>query len=233
MTTTTAPDPQLALSALKDTDNAELRQEVTLRLGDVQTLVVKDAATYALAGQHYLALGALEKRITDWWQPLTDAAYKLHKALTTRRAEMVSPLVAQRDRLSREMSAWKAAQDEVQRQAERQATLDEKRRQDAIAAEQAAVLESQGQHELAAAVVQQAIDTPAPVVSLGPATPKVQGLSYRTVREHAVLNLDLVPRSFLCLDEAKVKKYHDAMKESARIPGIAFSSRDVPIGRSA
>ncbi len=232
MSTATA-DPQSALSSLQTTDNPQLREEVTVRLADVKALKVSDADTYALAGQHYIALGALETKITTWWEPLTSAAHKLHKALTTRRGEMVKPITAERERLASEMSAWKSEQDRLQRERELAAALEEKKRQDAIAAEQAALLEVQGHSALAESVIQQAIEAPAPTVSLGRAVPKVAGLSYRTVYEHEVVNLALVPREWLCLDDAKVKKYHEAMGKAARIPGVAFTTRDVPVGRSA
>ncbi len=210
-----------------------VRDEISREVAAASALTITDDTTYEQAAKAFLRLGGLETRAGAVWEPFTAPANKLHKSFTSRRKEMVDKAVGERDRLNKAIAAWDAEQERLQRERELAAAIEEKKRQDAIAAEQAALLEVQGHAELAGAVIQQAIETPAPPVSLGRAVPKVQGLSYRTVYEHEVINLALVPREWLCVDDAKVKKYHEAMKEAARIPGIVFTSRDVPVGRSA
>lgn len=95
-----------------------------------------------------------------------------------------------------------------------------------VAREQAARLEAeakaaaaQGQAEQARALEQQAAMVPATVMVSSPA-PKMSGISSTQVWKFVIENEKLIPREYLMVDEAKIRKVVQALKAEANIPGV-------------
>jgi hypothetical protein len=223
------PQPEFAKSLGVDMETE--CQAVVRRVGPI---AIRTQAQLAQAALDRQDLGERLKRIDQFFEPFTQLAYKLHRALTARRDEIKAPLEAIDTKLRNAISAYKAEED--RRRRDEEARLAEIRRQEEqtrLAAE-AAALEDAGDHVLAAAVLDAALDAAPPVVVL-PDTTKVEGLSFRKVWKWRYLNddkeraLQLVPRDFLCVDGSKLTKYAAAMGESARVPGIQFYSEDLPV----
>lgn len=193
---------------------------------------VTDAASYARVGDRLVDVAGHRKEIQDWFKPLKDWFYRAHRMVCDRENQVLQPLQAfesagkeNRLRLERE--------DERRRREEEQRLADEARRQEQerLAAE-AAQLEANGEHALAQQVLEQAVETPAPVFAIASTLPQTKGITSRenwkwrpiggdtsAARARAV---QLVPREFLCLDEKKLNAYAKAHGVSARIPGIQF-----------
>ena len=210
---------------------AALQQRVGQDVGLASTIEVTDVATYQAAGAHLTGLAALVKEIEAFFDPLVSQAHKLHKDLTTKRRTVLEPVEQASARLRRAMSAWKTEQERLQRVREQEAAESLRREEEARLAAAAAELEAAGEPALAEAVLEQALTAPAPVVVLPATTPKVDGVSYQTVWKWRVLNVALVPREFLALDEAKVTAYAKAMKAGAKVPGLQFYGEQVPVVR--
>lgn len=219
------------------------RASETLALQLVPTAIA-DTAALEQAVRDRQTLGAAIQRVEVFFAPLKKMAHDLHKALCTRETEILAPL--QRvDAIKRgAISSYKAAQDRI-REAEEQ-RLAELRRQEEEqrAALEAAALERSGDRELAAAVLEEAIARPAPVVVLPDVVRQVEGLSFvrrwlwkfsggpadikQTPPHLLVRSLGLVPREFLMLDEKKVNAHVRAHKGSTKIPGITVFFVDDP-----
>lgn len=65
------------------------------------------------------------------------------------------------------------------------------------------------------------------VAALPPQIPKVVGFRSRTMYDFEILDIDKIPREFLMADEKKIRKYGEAMRETARIPGVRFFPKQV------
>jgi hypothetical protein len=208
-----------------------LRQEMTTALDSAKALQVTDADTYTRAGALVATLGALSLRAEAWWKPATDIAYKLHRWLTARRGADVTPLEAERDRILKDAGVWKAEQDRLQAIKDAEAAAAAKREADALAEAQALALVEQGMPELAEAVIEEAAAAPAPFVSGPSLVPTGVGFSHGKDFTIRVINIALVPRDYLIVDEAAVLKVVKAMKGKIKIPGIAIEQKDATKGR--
>lgn len=139
------------------------------------------------------------------------------KALEERRTEVTRPL----NEALRAVNGWFKPAQEPYKQAE----LVLKQKISAYLLAQRAANEAAMQ---AAAQAAQAgdVDQAAQHVAALVEAPKVQGVSMREVWDFEVVNLDEVPREYLCLDAAKVRAaiwYADTERTPPRpIPGLRF-----------
>lgn len=223
-----SPDKAATLGTDLDTAN----RLVVSKLANVKIASDADLQQAVLDRQD---LGDRAKRVSEFFKPFKDMAYKLHKTLCDRENEVLGPILTLDRTLASLMSAYKAAKDR-ERRAEEQRIAEERHKvEQTRLLEEAAVLEAQGDGGLAAAVVEQAITTPAPVVVLADTTKSVVGLKFRRTWKWRAANndlgraLQLVPRDYLTLDETKLNGYARSMKETAKIPGIEFYFEDVPV----
>lgn len=211
-------------------DSKPIDDRVAISVAQTKDLRVTDAASYALAGEHLTGYAALLKEIDAYFKDDIDRAYRLHRSLCAKRTAAVASVQAENNRLRGERQTWKAEQDRLQREAERQAALEAQQREQARLQEEAALLEQQGHHALAEAVIEDAVSAPAPVVVLPSAVPK--DLPKRTLYKWRIVNRALMPREFLIEDEKKLNGYATAMKGAARVPGVEFYTEEIDVVRS-
>ena len=186
-------------------------------------------------------------RVVGFFAGFKAAAHKLHKAICDRESEILAPLraldAARRDAIG----AFKAAQDRERAERERILADEQRRAREADAAAEAAALERDGEHDLAAAVVAEAITAPAPIVALPDPTRGIEGLAFtrryhwrfeggpaevKDTPPHVLARaLALIPREFLMVDDKKLGAYARAMKGSATVPGIEFYDTADPVRR--
>jgi hypothetical protein len=211
-------------------DSKPIDDRVTVSVAQTQAVTVTDARSYALAGEHLQGLAALEKEIEAYFRDDKSRAYQLWQSQCKKEKSALTLVQAAGQRLRGERQTWKAEQDRLLREAEQQAARQAQQQEQARLLAEAALLEAQHQPELAAAIVEEAISAPAPVVVLPSAVPK--DLPQRTLYQWRLVNLALVPREFLMLDETKLTRYAAAMKQAARVPGIDFYTKDIDIVRT-
>jgi hypothetical protein len=226
------PPPEFAKSLGVDMETDA--RAIVHRVGPVAITTQAQLAQAALDRQ---ALGELLKRIDDFFQPFCDLAYKLHRALTARRAEVKAPIEAIDAKLRNAITAYKDQEDRRRRAEEQRMAEARRRDEETRLAAEAAALEQAGDHVLAAAVLETALEAPAPVVVLPDTTKGIEGLSFRRMWKWRYLNDDraraeqLLPREYMCADEPRITKVVGALKESTRIPGIEVYYEDVPVRR--
>jgi hypothetical protein len=206
------------LAAVLDTKPIE--QEVTVGLATTENLKVTDAASYAAAAEHLVGYATLKKRIEEYFEADVKNAHTLWSSLTGKRKKAVDAVEARITAIKRMMAGWSQEQERIRREAELKAQLAAKRQEEERIAAEAAMLEVQGQPELAAAVLEQAITAPAPIVSLPSTVPKVAGVSTVEAYDFEVINEGLLPREYLTPDLKKIRARVNDLKSMTKIPGV-------------
>lgn len=228
MTSPISPDQARTIGAELEQANAL----VVAKLANVKIATQADCQQAVIDRQE---LSERTKIVQAFFAPFKNMAHQLHKALCDRENEILGPILRLDGHLRDAISGYKSEQDRLRRlEEQRQAEERHQAEQTRLAAE-AAALETSGDVEMAAAVIEQAITAPAPVVVLPDVTKSVEGLKFRRAWKWRPVNndraraLQLIPRDYLALDDKKLDGYARSMKETARIPGIEFYYEDVPV----
>lgn len=206
---------------------------------------VTDIASCEQAVLDRQQLGEAKKRVEEYFAPIKKMAYDLWKALCARENAIVEPIERLDGQKRDAIRTWNTEQTRIREAEERRRAEEQRREDEARATTEAAALEQAGDHELAAAVMEEAIAAPLPVVTLPTAKQQVAGL--KTVRRWvwkysggpadvkqtppALLarSMKLVPREYLKVDEQKIGATVRAMKGSIQIPGIQVYFTDDPV----
>ena len=163
-------------------------QEARTYAAELATFHVVDVMTFQQADA---ILGVLKLRIDklhEIFDPICQAADKAHKQAVATRKEQIDPLERLKDQIGRQASGWRAEQERL-RLAEQQRLQEEARRQeDAQRLAAAAQAEQEGEHDLAAAILDEAVTAPTPTVILPRATPKLAHTSFTTRYKAKVIN---------------------------------------------
>lgn len=207
-------------------------QIVVGRLANVNIVTLADLEQAVLDRQD---LGARAKAVEAFFEPFKKQAHTLWRGLCDRENAVLGPILALDGKLRTAITQYKAEKDRLRREEENRQADARRREDEARALEEAAALESQGESVMAAAVVEQAMAAPAPVVVLPDTTRQVVGLKFRTEWKWRYTNGDptramqLIPREYLCVDEKKIGAYVRSMKSTGRIPGVEIYSEQAPV----
>jgi len=190
-------------------------------------------------------LGDAIKRVEAFFAPFKKMAHDLHKALCNRENEILAPLKRVDNAKRVAIGDYKAEQDRLRLAEERRLAEEQRIEQESRAALEAALLESSGEHEMAAQVMEEALAAPMPIAVLPDATKAVDGLKFtrrwlwryaggpkevkQTPPQILTRTMQLIPREFLCVDEKKLGAYVRSMKDSAKVPGIEIYYVDDPV----
>jgi hypothetical protein len=224
-------------------NDAEIAADTGALATRLAALAVVDTASCTEAVRQRIELGEAMKRVAEFFRPLKEAAHRAHKVICERENAVLAPLVHTDTALRAGIRAFNEAETRARHERERELAEAHRRAREAEAMHEAAALESTDP-VLAAALLAEAIEAPAPVVALptlaaqvpdlkftrrylwryvgGPATVKdtPPGVLARTVA--------IIPREYLIVDEKKIGAFARAMKGSGAIPGIEFYSVDDP-----
>jgi len=203
---------------------------------------ITDTKSYKVAGFLHKTIGDVIAEVKDTFDPICDAAFKAHKAATSKRSKYLDPLQSAYKEVKRLMGIWDKEQDEI-RLAEQKRLEDinkkaeeERRLQEAIEAETEAKangLTAQEAAQEAEEVLQEPIYVP-PVV-LPKSTPKVQGVVFREIWKAQVVDLrSLVnavsagkaPIQALKADDVFLNQQARSLKSALNLPGVkSYSER--------
>jgi hypothetical protein len=215
----------------------------------LEQTAVTDLASCEQAVLDRQTLGDAITRVETFFEPFVAMAHQLHKALCDRRTEILAPLkrldVAKREAIR----TFKEAQDRIREQRERELAEARRKEEEARAVAEAAHYESSGDHEMATAILAEAIAAPMPIAIVEDQLDQIEGLHFtrrwlwkfsggprltpaemlkKTPPQFVARSMNLIPREFLCVDVAKVTKHVNAHKGSAKIPGIDVYYVDDP-----
>jgi hypothetical protein len=119
------------------------------------------------------------------------------------------------------LGAFYEDQQRIAREQQAKADEDARKERERIEAQAKKAAES-GKVEKAEALQQRAATVVAPVIVREP--PKVSGMQMRDAWKFEVTNPSLVPREYLVVDEARIRKVVQALKGDANIPGVRVYS---------
>jgi hypothetical protein len=222
--------------------SAEAAQKEALTFVDVNKVAVTDVVSLERAVLVRTAIGEKMKAIQETLAPPKSWAYKLHRWFCDLESAATAPYEHLDTYERAQISDFKQAQDRIREARERELADERRRADEARAAAEAAALERSGEHEMAAAVMEEAIAAPQPVVALPDVTRGVASFTRRWTWRYAggpkdvkqtppqilARTMALIPREFLCVDEAKIGTYARSMKGSGKIPGIEIYYVDDP-----
>jgi hypothetical protein len=205
--------------------NASTRE--VLAFVEANKVVVTDMATLARANAVRKAIGEKQKAIAAQLAKPKSWADGLHKWFCSLEKAALAPLTILDNFERAQITAFNDEQTRV-RAAREQAIAEARRLADqARATSEAAALERAGEHQLAAAVVAEAIAAPPPHVVLPNEVKTVQSFRRRWTFE--IVDESEVPRDFCVVDTVRLGRYATAMKDSAKVPGVRFFYVDDPV----
>lgn len=183
--------------------------------------VIKSDADYEAMG---IALKDTTARLRIAESGLKQHSAPLSEALRVTREVWTPTITAYettRDIQKKMMSEWLAKKLAEQRRLQQQAdelAQKERKRLEALALK----ADKKGDPDKAASIAQQAAMVVAPVIRTDP--PKISGQSVREVWLFQIDDASLIPREYLVPDESKIRRYVNAMKADAKIPGVRIYS---------
>ena len=157
-----------------------------------------------------------KKAIMSFCRPLEAAIEKNDAHHVALMMEWDRAMQAKRDEEQRKLNEYQA-----KKAADEKAALEAK----AIEAMQA------GKDHVAEVLIVKAEEVKPVEMVLAPAKPEAQGVHYMTTWGFEILDANLIPREFLLVDEAKLRKYAVAMKEDASVPGVKFIAKKTLVSR--
>ena len=211
--------------AFQIVESNEVETKALSIVDQAKTVKVIDVESYKSAGELWKSIGDMIREVKETFDPICDAANKAHKAATQKRASFLDPLEAVYKSVKRLMSDYDEAQERIRKAEEDRLREIERKAEEERRLQEAIILESEGQTEVAEAVMAEPVYV-APVV-LPKATPKLQGGPvFQTRWDFEIIDVNLIPRTFMVPDLAKIRGQVTNLKEQANIPGVrAFPKR--------
>lgn len=181
-------------------------------------IVVKDSESMTMADNTINGISEWLKKVDDHYKPMADAAFKTHRAITSRWKEIKQPLEDAKTHLVNLVKAYqRKVREEAEAEQRRLAEIARKQEEERRLAE-AIEAEKEGNVEEAQAIIEEEMFVPTPIVR--PDVPKVDNRKYATRWTWKVTDINKVPREYLMVDQIKMNGIVRAMKGNTRIPGI-------------
>ena len=102
---------------------AELEMETLTLYEQATSLTISDPATYAAAGEVGKSLKALEKKITEYFEPLRVAAKANYDAVLKKKNDELAPVQEAMDVVRKTMNTYAQEQERIRQEAERKARM--------------------------------------------------------------------------------------------------------------
>lgn len=188
---------------------------------------ISDSKSYEVAGFLWKTIGEVMKEVKETFDPIVDAAFKAHKKACEQRSKYFDPLAKAQKSVKGLMSDYDAEQERIRREEQRRLEEiarkeeEERRLLEAIEAEEEAKangLTAQEAAQEAETIINEPVYVP-PVV-LPKETPKVKGLSFRTIWKFRVVNVDAIPRQYMIPDEKAIGAIVRSSQGRIRIAGV-------------
>lgn len=106
-----------------------LKQETTSLMQTVEQTKITTVAEYTNAEKLLQGIKALQKKITDYFEPLRAAAYEAYSKINDRKKSELKPVDAAYSKLGGMMAAWRMEQERIRQEAQRKADAEAAERQ--------------------------------------------------------------------------------------------------------
>jgi len=199
-----------------------IRSEVAPVVMNAASMVVTNPAEYTIASDFLKTIKGAQKKVTDFFAPMKQKAHEAHKAITQQESAMLKPLQDAEATLKRNLLVFYQDQERVRIEAQRklQAEADEAARKERERLErEAAKLKTP---ELREQRLEQAAAVIAPVVTVASVAPVVSGQSVRKTWTAKVVDVSLVPREWMVVNEKALDSFAKATKGAVKVPGVEF-----------
>ena len=213
--------------ALHLVETKEVGNRAVSILDTAKTVKVVDPETYTAAGFIWKSLKDMMKEVDEAWDKNIKLWHEGHKNALADKARYYQPLDTASRTVKKLMSDYDLAQERIriaeQRRLEEIALKAEEERllQEAILAEAEARASGASKEEAAqeaAAIIEKPVYVP-PVI-LPKETPKVMGMSFRTIWKFRIIDIAKIPREYLEPDMVKIGGVVRSLKGQTNISGI-------------
>ena len=187
-----------------------------------------DSLSMKMANELSIALRGREKAIDEFFDPLIEAAHKAHKALTTKRNQIKTPVSSARktvdSRIARYIEEEEKRREEIAKEILRKAEKESEERRLALAIE----AEESGQKDLAERLLSSPAAVSTGAVGLPPVRQELEGMSTFEHWSADVIDEDLLlravvdgraPRYLFVVDLAALNRLAKDSKERFDVPG--------------
>lgn len=204
----------------------ESTREVLAFVGD-NKVAVTDLTTLARANAVRKAIGERQKHIVAQLAKPKAWAHGLHTWFCALERAALAPLQILDNYEREQIRAFNDEQTRIREERERSIAEARRVADQARATAEGAALERVGEHQLAQAVVEEALAAPMPVVHLENDVRTIQ--AFRRRYSYEITHEAQVPREFCSPDLKKLQGYATAMKGSGQVAGVRFFHVDDPI----
>lgn len=204
------------------TTTQDLEQRALALPEQAQAMAILDDETFTRATDFLLTIKALRNELNETFDPVIAKSYAAHKEAVSQKKRHEEPLAKAEAIVKHQMAIYHADQEQRRLEAQRQA-------QEAAQLWEAIDAESRGDQAGAdAALNGQGVVA----VHLPPATPKIDGVSFRESWDFEITDEAQLPREYLLPDLGRIGKVVRALKQDAHIPGVkVFRKQTVAAGR--
>lgn len=192
-------------------------------------LKIADAERFVIAADNLKFIQAALKDIEDARVKITKPINDGLRAVNAQAQTASAPFILARDDIKRAMLIYASEQDRIRIEQQRKLDAEAERERKRLAAISDAA-EAKGQGAKAESFASRAATVVAPIAQS--AAPAIKGISMPTRWTFHVEQPLLVPREYLIVDEAKIRKVVAALKGDAKINGVRiYEEKSVSAGR--
>jgi len=203
-------------------EEMEIREEVDGIAVQANALAIVTPEDYQAASAWLTAVKAAQKRVTKLFGDMKAKAHAAWKSVVAEESAAMKPLDEAEGMVKRKMLAWQQAE-EAKRLAEQRKLQAEA---DAAATRERERLEKAASKlktpELREARLEEAAAVVAPMVTIPVATPVIKGQSTRKTWRARVVDVAIVPREYMVVNDQALQAFARATKGAVAVPGVQF-----------
>ena len=158
------------------------------------------------------------EQINETFDPAIASAYKTHRDVIAAKKRHSFPLDEASKTLRQKIGTYEQEQERLRMKKERELQRQAQEREEKIALEEAAMLESEGRKEEAEQILDGPIEA-SPVIVKNE-VPKVSGVSTRYIWKFKIVDEKKIPREYLTPDEKSIGAIVRARQGKVEIPGV-------------
>ena len=199
-----------------------IRAEVEPVVINAASMNVTCAEEYTVASNFLKTIKFAQSKVTAFFAPMKQKAHEAHKAITMQESAMLKPLHDAENALKRNMLTFYAEQERIRIDAQRklQAEADEAARKERERLlREASKLKTP---ELREQRMEQAASVIAPVVQVSSVAPVVSGQSVRKTWTAKVVDVSLVPREWMVVNQSALDAFARSTKGAVKVAGVEF-----------
>lgn len=224
---------------LKEIQQDDIEQRALTLPEKARAIAVEDDASYQLAGGVLLQIKEFRKEINDTFDPIIAKAYAAHKEAKAQKTKVEAPLIEAEGILKPAMATYTTEQERKAREELLRLEAEARKRAEDEVLAAAAQAERDGDRDTAEAIISSPVEV-APIVQ-NPATPKVNGVSYRDNWTAQVTSLFALvkaiaagqqPISLVMANLPALNLQAKSLKGEMNIPGVkSVCEKIVAVGR--